>query len=750
MEPFIDDTRNIAFTKLSPIEIPRLLEESSNRTLDSSDISYPMKTRSSVVKSVTDVDTFVQFHLPDEGTPAFLALKANAEIKVSKVTKGLRKINGLKRPQIKNISRRFKSKEKKATRRFARNFKGKVIDGLHELYTLTAGMMLGMRCAVGHTQLASRQHLTLEDFSYVEKITFPPEGQSKPPHITPPHSLAHTFKMKSYAPKVFRRIRDFFGLDPAGYMLSICGNYNYLEFISNAKSGQFFFYSHDGRYMIKTLSTAENKFLLRLLPHYYKFVTQNPHTQLVRYYGMHRVKMYHLRRNVHFVIMGSVFNTREPINVIYDLKGSLVGRKASPAEREKGDVLKDQDLLGDRRKLHLGSKREAYLQQLKRDTDFLALHNIMDYSLLVGIHDRSARSPDEELSPIDSPSTPVSPLPPLMRTASEAFIHGSHSNTPFRRVQSVRLPSRWQDRDASTNQSCDAGLEPQADRPSLFVNRSLSSSICEGKSAKTAQDFPDSGNIFSPNRDRGERHHVYFAGGELPVRSVILAESSEDERVVELEEVQVAVDGCTTHVICQSPEVCLDSIFAKEWADGIAEEEGDSDIEEEDVEGSGGELEEEHWDEGDSDEDLESCEPYVEGGFQEGRDLAGGDSLLSPGLSVEGARVTRLFRDVGALGSMTRDSGLLDLDATYGEGSTLLHPWTRRRDGGINGRDSLSDRRTSEIYFMGIIDVLQQFNAVKRAENFFKGLTENRSQISAVDASTYASRFMDFMTANID
>jgi hypothetical protein len=38
---------------------------------------------------------------------------------------------------------------KKKDQRFSRNFKGKVIDGVHELYTLTAGMMLGMRYAVG-------------------------------------------------------------------------------------------------------------------------------------------------------------------------------------------------------------------------------------------------------------------------------------------------------------------------------------------------------------------------------------------------------------------------------------------------------------------------------------------------------------------------------------------------------------------------------------------------------------------------
>ena len=41
--------------------------------------------------------------------------------------------------------------------------------------------------------------------------------------------------------------------------------------------------------------------------------------------GMHRVKMYHLRRKVHFVIMTSVFDTPEKIHTVYDLKGSLIG-----------------------------------------------------------------------------------------------------------------------------------------------------------------------------------------------------------------------------------------------------------------------------------------------------------------------------------------------------------------------------------------------------------------------------------------
>lgn len=168
---------------------------------------------------------------------------------------------------------------------------------------------------VGRTTLDSREQLVLEDFSHVEKMSFPATGSNKPGFITPPHSLVHTFKFKSYSLQVFRRIRNFFGIDNAEYMMSVCGewfkkiavhfipqyimsvimwifypipiagNYNFLEFISNSKSGQFFFYSHDGKYMIKTQTKEENKFMKRVLPHYYKFVTENPHTMLVRILG---------------------------------------------------------------------------------------------------------------------------------------------------------------------------------------------------------------------------------------------------------------------------------------------------------------------------------------------------------------------------------------------------------------------------------------------------------------------------------
>jgi hypothetical protein len=51
--------------------------------------------------------------------------------------------------------------------------------------------------------------------------------------------------------------------------------------------------------MIKTQTKEENKFMKRILPHYYKFVTENPHTMLVRIlgtYGYIYIQMYVLKK----------------------------------------------------------------------------------------------------------------------------------------------------------------------------------------------------------------------------------------------------------------------------------------------------------------------------------------------------------------------------------------------------------------------------------------------------------------------
>lgn len=142
--------------------------------------------------------------------------------------------------------------------------KGKVIDGQHELYTLSIAVMIGVRTSISKTNVVlnagpGKRWVHIQDFQHSEKYEFRPKGGN----MTPPHQLAHTFKFKDYSPVPFAYLRRMFGVNEFDFLLSVCGNANFIEFISNAKSGQFFFYSSDGKYMIKTMTNAESKYLRR-------------------------------------------------------------------------------------------------------------------------------------------------------------------------------------------------------------------------------------------------------------------------------------------------------------------------------------------------------------------------------------------------------------------------------------------------------------------------------------------------------
>ena len=95
-----------------------------------------------------------------------------------------------------------------------------------------------------------------------------------------------------------------------------------------------------------------------------------------------------LQSKTYFVIMSSVFDTTKEINIKYDLKGSTIGRLTSPEACKEGAVQKDLNLIQSGRKIRLGPENiDIFYETLKSDVMFLRDLNIMDYSLLLGIHD---------------------------------------------------------------------------------------------------------------------------------------------------------------------------------------------------------------------------------------------------------------------------------------------------------------------------------------------------------------------------
>jgi len=56
-----------------------------------------------------------------------------------------------------------------------------------------------------------------------------------------------------------------------------------------------------------------------------------------------------------------------------------------------------------------------------------------------------------------------------------------------------------------------------------------------------------------------------------------------------------------------------------------------------------------------------------------------------------------------------------------------------------------NDNPLEEVYFMGIIDIMQEFNAMKKGENMIKSFIYKQNEISSVDANLYYERFNVFM-----
>lgn len=161
---------------------------------------------------------------------------------------------------------------------------------------------------------------------------------------------------------------------------------------SSGKSGSFFYYSYDNRYVLKTISAAEFEFFKSILEDYYLYMRFNSNTLIQRFFGLHTMVFNDIK--MHFVIMNNVFNTNIKINYKYDLKGSSysrLSRELNDTEYKRYDFnipMKDLDFEERKENFHLEHEQvDIILDQIKCDSEFLASKNINDYSLLIGVHE---------------------------------------------------------------------------------------------------------------------------------------------------------------------------------------------------------------------------------------------------------------------------------------------------------------------------------------------------------------------------
>ncbi|XP_023309834.1 phosphatidylinositol 4-phosphate 5-kinase type-1 alpha isoform X3 [Anoplophora glabripennis] len=246
---------------------------------------------------------------------------------------------------------------------------------------IMGSIQLGIQHAVGGLASKPERDLLMQDFMTVETTNFPSEGSNH----TPAHHFSE-FKFKNYAPIAFRYFRDLFGIQPDDFLMSMC-NSRLRELSNPGASGSIFYVTADDEFIIKTVQHKEGEFLQKLLPGYYMNLNQNPRTLLPKFFGLYCYQCN--SKNVRLVIMNNLLPSNVVMHQKYDLKGSTYKRKASKAERQKrSPTYKDLDFMEHHPEgiLMEADTYNALVKTIQRDCRVLESFKIMDYSLLLAIH----------------------------------------------------------------------------------------------------------------------------------------------------------------------------------------------------------------------------------------------------------------------------------------------------------------------------------------------------------------------------
>ncbi|KAJ3177964.1 WD repeat-containing protein 78 [Gaertneriomyces sp. JEL0708] len=266
-------------------------------------------------------------------------------------------------------------------------------------------------------------------------------------------------KFVDHAPLAFKAVRRAFGYSHDELAEALDGSCK-LE-LSEGKSDSIFFLTQNRKFLFKTLRGSEPENLKSILPDYISHIGKYPSTLLPRYLGMYTFERVtgHQRRESNgtagatpaeaalgsrftVVLIATVFDTPLEVHAKFDFKGSNVGRQALAADsttamkkRSSWDdqvvpqfnphdsdmselTLKEVDFqrliaVGEVGRFRMGQDmKEAVVNQLEEDVQFLRHRGFMDYSLLIGVHRHMRTTP----LPPRAMSTANHAVPTLMIT----------------------------------------------------------------------------------------------------------------------------------------------------------------------------------------------------------------------------------------------------------------------------------------------------------------------------------------------
>ncbi|CAE7614519.1 PIP5K1B [Symbiodinium natans] len=274
---------------------------------------------------------------------------------------------------------------------------------------------------------------------HVRVFPVPPGGSA----YSPQTCLENPFQVEEFAPRLFSEVRRCSGISSEAYFLSVCRtDFEFIEFGTNSKSGELFFFTYDHQYLLKSTSELEATRCYTTGTTFassYSFenrrlsqsccacasgadvdsdaaavlakaaqgcleglvlcavtlpataggrirLKEEPRSILGRYLGLYRVSMQGHPPRLFFV-MRSVTTHSLGISHTYDIKGSTRNRISDPHDSVGKDVNFDEEMGPS---LDLPRAIGAEVAEVHQaDVELLQEFRIMDFSLLLQIHDRT-------------------------------------------------------------------------------------------------------------------------------------------------------------------------------------------------------------------------------------------------------------------------------------------------------------------------------------------------------------------------
>jgi 1-phosphatidylinositol-4-phosphate 5-kinase len=272
--------------------------------------------------------------------------------------------------------------------------------------------------------LDPKTHKTGQSSEYTQREKFPAAGSS----MTPTHPLPD-FDIEAYGLDIFKNLMNIYGIDPYTLKLHICQD-ELKEIVNPSNSGSLLYLTSDSTFLIKTVRDYDAKFIeQKFLNEYYNYVKHTPGTFISKLFGCFGYIPYLSQQTnitvdsftLRFAIFSNFIPPKLEIHEKYDLKGSSYRRDANAMEKMKSSAtFKDNDF----REIHpqgLKLPKSVYYhlkEVLTRDVEFLEKLNIMDYSILLTVHNM-----DNQIKP-----TRVTSLESLMGNVRDTFLIGMTQN----------------------------------------------------------------------------------------------------------------------------------------------------------------------------------------------------------------------------------------------------------------------------------------------------------------------------------